>query len=79
MAFKINRHSNFNVAEHNHGEWLIGLTDDYIREVAHEQLGVNLDNDQCLEVVEWVEGNLFDIILNACDDLGIYDDEEGYE
>ena len=76
MAFKINKYSKTNVAELNHGEWLIGLTDNYIKEVAHKELGVEITDDQCLEAVEWIEDNLFDIILNACEDLGFEYDEE---
>lgn len=71
MAFKVNKYSRTNVAELNHGEWLLGLTDDYIRETAHDELGVDVTDEQCLEIAEWIEDNMFDIILNACEELAI--------
>lgn len=77
MAFKINRHSRTNYSTMHDGEWLIGLTDNYIKETAHEQCNVDLDDDQCLEVAEWIEDNLFDIIINACEELNF--EEEDYE
>ena len=76
MAYKINRYSKFNVAEHNHGEWLLGLTDEYIKDTAQEQLGVSLTDDQCEEVAEWVEGNMFDIIIQACEELHIEEEDD---
>lgn len=76
MAFKINKNSRNNVAEMNHGEWLIGLTDDYIKETAQDELGVDVTDDQCLEVAEWIEDNLFDFIIQACEELNFEMEDE---
>lgn len=75
MAFKINRNSRTDYSAMHNGEWLVGLTNEYIKETANDQFGVNLNDDQCLEVAEWIEENMFDIILNACEELN-FDEEE---
>lgn len=76
MAFKINRNSHTDYSAMHHGEWLLGLTDDYIKETAQEQMGTSLDNDQCLEVAEWIEDNMFDFIVQACEELNFESDDE---
>jgi len=78
MAFKINRNSRTDYSAMHHGEWLLGLTDDYIKETAQEQMDLNLNDDQCLEVAEWIEDNMFDIIIQACEELA-FDMEEDDE
>lgn len=76
MAYKINKYSNFNVAEHNHGEWLLGLTDDYIKETVRDEIGVDPTDDQCLEIAEWIEYNIFNDIIEACEELSIYREDD---
>ena len=76
MAYKINKYSRTNYAEALHGEWVIGLTDEYIKETASEQCNVDLDDDQCLEVAEWIGENLFDIIIQACEELNFEEEDD---
>ena len=75
MAFRINRNSRTDYASMHNGEWLLGLTDNYIKETAGDELGINLNDDQCQEVAEWIEDNMYDIILNACEELA-FDTED---
>lgn len=76
MAFKISRHSRTDYSTMHNGEWLLGLTDNYIKETAQEQFGVELDDDQCLEVAEWIESNMFEFVIQACEELNFEEDED---
>lgn len=75
MAFKINKYGRTDYSTMYDGEWLLGLTDNYIKDTAQEQFSVELDDDQCLQVAEWIEDNMFEFIIQACEELNFEEDE----
>lgn len=61
MVIQLNRYD-ASILNVRHGEYLVGLNDEYIRDVARREGFDNLSDERCEEVADYIESNMFDII-----------------
>lgn len=77
MAEKLTYSNHEKLANARNGEYLLGCDDDFIRHAAKVGARVEeLTDEQCYEIADWIEGVMFDIICNACDELGYMNEGE---